>query len=105
MAEDTWHGIPRGKIPWYPTIDHGKCIACGKCVQFCHTKAFETEEKEGKNETVVAKPYNCVVTCTGCDSVCPVGAITHPSKKEFLVKIRELRKEYPIKQANEEHNL
>jgi len=100
MAEETWHGIPRNKIPWYPTINYEKCIICGKCVDFCHMKVFETEEEKGKKKTVVKKLNGCVVTCTGCDSICPTGAITHPSKKEFLAKIRELRKnpDYRLKE-------
>jgi len=55
-------------------------------------RVFATDEKEGKKRTVVKNPYGCVVTCTGCDSVCPVGAIKHPSEKEFREKIRNLRK-------------
>ncbi len=92
MSEETWHGIPRSKIPWYPTIDHEKCVACGKCVDFCHMSVFAIGKKQGKERTIVKKPNSCVVTCTGCDDICPVGAISHPSKKEFLQKIRALRK-------------
>lgn len=96
MAEETWHGIPRNKIPWYPTIDYEKCVTCGKCVEYCHMKVFETQEDEGKQKTIVSTPNGCVVTCTGCDTICPTRAIKHPSKKEFLTKIKELRKEYPL---------
>ncbi len=92
MAEETWHGIPRKEIPWYPTINYEKCITCGKCVAFCHTGVYATEEKEGKKKTVVKNPSSCVVTCTGCDPICPVGAITHPSEDEFRKKLSELRK-------------
>jgi len=92
LSEETWHGIPRSKIPWYPTIDYEKCVACGKCVDFCHMKVFATGEKEGKKRTIVQNPYGCVVTCTGCDSICPEGAIKHPSKREFQEKIRALRR-------------
>jgi NAD-dependent dihydropyrimidine dehydrogenase PreA subunit len=92
MSEETWHGIPRNKIPWYPTIDYDKCITCGKCVDFCHMSVFATEEKDGKKKTAVENPYSCIVTCTGCDAVCPTGAIKHPSKKEFREKLNDLRK-------------
>jgi NAD-dependent dihydropyrimidine dehydrogenase PreA subunit len=92
MSEETWHGIPRNKIPWYPTIDYEKCITCGKCVDFCHMKVFTIEEKDGKKKTAVENPYSCIVTCTGCDAVCPIGAIKHPSKKEFREKLNDLRK-------------
>lgn len=99
MSEETWHGIPRNKIPWYPTIDYEKCVTCGKCVDYCHMNVFATEEKEGQKKTVVKNPNSCVVTCIGCDDICPAGAITHPSRQEFLKKIRALRKspEYNLK--------
>ena len=92
MSEEAWHGIPRKNIPWYPTIDYKKCITCGKCVDFCHMKVFATEEKKKTKRTIVKNPYGCVVTCTGCDSICPTGAIKHPSDREFREKIKDLRK-------------
>lgn len=92
MSEETWHGIPRNKIPWHPTIDYEKCTTCGKCVNYCHMCVFTIEEKAEKRRTIVQNPNGCVVTCTGCDSICPAGAIRHPSKKEFQEKIRALRK-------------
>ena len=54
-------------------------------------RVFDTEKHERKKETMVRYPNSCVVTCAGCDDICPVGAISHPSKKEFLEKIRALR--------------
>ncbi len=102
MSEETWHGIPRNKIPWYPTIDYAKCITCGKCVDYCHMKVFEIAENEKTKRTIVKNPNGCVVTCTGCDSICPAGAISHPSKKEFLKNIRELRKtQFLLKKTSE----
>jgi formate hydrogenlyase subunit 6/NADH:ubiquinone oxidoreductase subunit I len=52
---------------------------------------FATEGKDEKLKTIVKNPNSCVVTCTGCDDICPAGAISHPSKKEFTEKIRILR--------------
>ena len=92
MIEETYEGIPRKKIPWYPVIDYEKCITCGKCVEFCHNRAFDFEEKDGKKRTVVKNPYNCVVFCRGCEEICPVGAISHPSEEETQKIIQELKK-------------
>ena len=102
MSEEIWHGIPRSQIPWYPTTDYEKCITCGKCVDFCHMGVFAMEEKNGKKITSVKNPYGCVVTCTGCDPVCPTGAIKHPSKKEFREKLNDLRKspEFQLSKKN-----
>ncbi len=96
MSEETWHGIPKNKILWYPTINYDKCIGCGKCIDYCKLGTYEFEEKDGKKRTVVKNPYNCVVLCTGCDSVCPAGAISHPSKKETREAIKNLRKTYGL---------
>jgi NAD-dependent dihydropyrimidine dehydrogenase PreA subunit len=91
MSEEIWHGIPRNKIPWYPTIDYAKCVSCGKCVDYCKLGAYEFEEKAGKKRVVVKNPFNCVVLCTGCDAECPQSAISHPSKTETREAIKKLR--------------
>jgi NAD-dependent dihydropyrimidine dehydrogenase PreA subunit len=92
MSEETYHEVPRSKIPWYPIIDYKKCISCGKCADYCILGAFEFEEKQGKKRTVVKNPNSCVVLCTGCEEICPAGAITHPSKRATREIIKKLRK-------------
>lgn len=90
MPEKSFEGIPRNKIPWDPKIDYEKCIACGKCVDFCHMKAFKFEKKDGKKRTVV-KPNRCVVFCRGCEDICPANAIKHPSEeatREIIDKLK-----------------
>ena len=96
MSKDEWHGIPREEIPWYPTIDYEKCIGCGKCVEYCTLGAFEFADENGKKRPIVKNPNNCVVLCTGCDSICPVGAIKHQSKKETNETIRNLRRTHDL---------
>lgn len=81
MPEEDYEGIPRNKIPWDPKIDYDKCITCGKCVEFCHMNTFKIEKKDGKKKTVV-NPNQCVVFCRGCEDICPVEAISHPSEEE-----------------------
>ena len=92
MKEETFEGAPRNKIPWAPKIDYEKCITCGKCVDFCHKGTFEFEEKEGKKRTVVKNPNACVVFCRGCEEICPIGAITHPSETRTQKIIDKLKK-------------
>ena len=48
MLKETWHGIPRSKITWYPIIDYDRCVGCGKCVEYCSPGTFELEEKDGE---------------------------------------------------------
>ena len=97
MSEETWHGIPRSMIPWYPTIDYEKCVSCGKCVDYCKLGTYEFEEIKGKKMPVVKNPNKCVVLCKGCDAICPACAIQHPSKKVTREKIQELRKDPSLK--------
>ena len=92
MVEETYHGVPRSKILWGPTIDYEKCTSCGKCLDYCKLGVYEPEEKDGKKRSVVKKPNNCVVFCTGCEEQCPVGAIKFPSKRETRELIKKLQK-------------
>ncbi|MCW3996404.1 MAG: 4Fe-4S dicluster domain-containing protein [Candidatus Bathyarchaeota archaeon] len=92
--DETYEGIPRNKIPWYPIIDYEKCINCGKCVEYCAFGVYEFEEKDGKKKSIVKNPYNCTpVFCRGCEEICPAGAITHPSEEETQKIIDKLKKE------------
>ncbi len=90
MSEETYEGIPREKIPWDPKIDYEKCIACGKCVDFCHMSTFKFEEVDGKKRTIV-NPNRCVVFCRGCEDICPAEAIAHPSEEETQKTIEKLQ--------------
>jgi NAD-dependent dihydropyrimidine dehydrogenase PreA subunit len=92
MPEETFHGIPRSKIPWGPTINYEKCVNCRKCVDYCELGVYEFEENQGKKRPIVKNPNSCVVLCTGCEEICPASAITHPSKRETREIIRKLRK-------------
>lgn len=91
MSENTYEGIPRAKIPWNPIIDYQKCVTCGKCVDFCHMEAFKIDEKDGEKQTVVI-PNRCVVFCRGCEDICPVGAISHPSEEKTQEIIDQIKK-------------
>jgi NAD-dependent dihydropyrimidine dehydrogenase PreA subunit len=92
MSEQEYKGIPRNKILWAPKIDYTKCTSCGKCVDFCHTKAYGFEEQNGKRKTVVKDQNACVVFCRGCEDICPAGAISHPSEEETQKIIDQLKK-------------
>ncbi|HEX9262646.1 MAG TPA: ferredoxin family protein [Candidatus Bathyarchaeia archaeon] len=92
MKEETFEGVSRNKILWAPKIDYEKCVTCGKCVDFCHNRVFEFEEKDGKKKTVVKNPKACVVFCRGCEDICPTVAITHPPEKKTQKIIKKLQK-------------
>ncbi len=92
MTKGAFHGVHREKIPWFPTIDYDKCVGCGRCVEYCKFDVYCLQEKNGKKMPVVEKPNNCVVYCNGCDAICALGAIKHPSKLETGRLISKLRK-------------
>lgn len=85
---DSWRGIPREKIPWYPTIDAEKCIGCRTCVDFCKNGVLTFDESIQK--AVVRIPYNCVVECSTCGRLCPESAIRFPEANTFSEIIRGL---------------
>ncbi len=94
MTEETYMGVPRSKIPWYPRIDKQKCNQCDgdpQCLRFCPHGVFE-HNKEQK-EFTVRNPYNCVVFCRACQKVCAVEALGFPEKKEILQLIKNVREE------------
>jgi NAD-dependent dihydropyrimidine dehydrogenase PreA subunit len=81
--------VPREEIAWFPTIDSGLCNGCGDCADLCRPGVFEPGLPDPDSSVVrrpgmsVANPYNCLVLCTRCDSVCPSGAITLPLTQDF----------------------
>jgi formate hydrogenlyase subunit 6/NADH:ubiquinone oxidoreductase subunit I len=54
-------------------------------------------ERDGKKRPAVKNYNNCVVFCTGCQEQCPVGAISHPSKKETRDAIKKLAEAQNLK--------
>ncbi|MGB9749629.1 MAG: 4Fe-4S dicluster domain-containing protein [Caldisericia bacterium] len=87
----SWHGVPRDAIPWYPTVDEEKCIGCGLCFVTCGRNVYEMVNKKAK----VASPYDCLVGCSTCATVCPVSAISFPDKN----MVQKVLKEYAILKA------
>jgi NAD-dependent dihydropyrimidine dehydrogenase PreA subunit len=97
LSNQTWHGIPRKDIPWYPTIIVEKCIGCELCYVSCGREVFEYDESTRK--AIVERPYNCMVGCSTCATICPTEAITFPGRdliwkieKEYKI-FKEVRKE------------
>lgn len=72
-----WHGIPRDQVPWYPTVDTETCIGCTLCYATCGRNVYDFDYDA--HLAIVDDPYNCMVGCSTCGTVCPSGAITFPS--------------------------
>lgn len=86
------YGIPREEIPWYPTIDYDACAGCQECLQFCANGVYRWGEND--HHPLVVNPYNCVVGCSACAQICPMEAITFPSRQEMVSLMRELIEKY-----------
>lgn len=80
--------VPREKIPWFPSIDTGRCIHDRECIDFCKNSVFDWDDALGV--PVVARPYNCVVGCDACARICPSEAISFPPMDEFKATLRRL---------------
>lgn len=91
--EETFMGVPRTKIPWWPTIDYSKCNLCMECDKFCPHQVYELKEGEKEEKKLIIKnPYNCVVFCRACSKTCPLDALTFPNKKDVVKLIKSIRK-------------
>ena len=74
-----WKGVPREQIDWQPMIDEDRCPGCGMCFTSCGREVFDYDE--GKGKAVVARPLQCLVGCTSCESWCVFEAISFPDKQ------------------------
>jgi NAD-dependent dihydropyrimidine dehydrogenase PreA subunit len=88
--KETFMGVPRIKIPWWPTIDYEKCNFCMECDKFCPHDVYEKIENE-EMKLVIKNPYNCVVFCRACAKACALDALTFPDKREITKLIKDLR--------------
>ena len=91
MSDETFMGVPREKIPWFPTIDYNKCDFCMECDKFCPHQVYE--RREGEVKLVVAHPEHCVVFCRACANTCGPDALSFPKKPETIELIKRLREE------------
>lgn len=79
LSQSQWHGIARKEIPWFPTVDAGKCIGCELCYVTCGREVYEIAPDKF-HKAQVERPYNCMVGCSTCSVVCPTQAISFPSR-------------------------
>lgn len=91
QLEERFQGIPREEINWFPSVDYERCSSCGKCAEFCHRGVYTFDDKPH-----VANPYRCVVSCTGCQKVCPEGAISFPTLVALRDELKALKKKHGI---------
>ena len=91
------HNCPKGAISVVnrkATIDHDKCILCGKCITVCPYGAIEKNQRPcergcipgaiamGENKKAAIDVNKCV-SCGACTYQCPFGAVMD---KSFIVE-------------------
>ena len=82
-----WKGVDRSTIKWNPAIDKDKCVGCGMCITSCGRNVFDFDKE--KNKSIVARPNNCMVGCTSCETWCIFNAISFPDKQYVKNLIKE----------------
>lgn len=84
-------GIPRERIPWYPTIDVSRCqpTRCElNCIAWCQEGVYARLED---GTVVVARPFACNVGDVSCSFQCPFEAIGFPSRRELRQMLKAAR--------------
>lgn len=89
--EETWHGIPRKDIPWFPSVDADTCIGCTLCYASCGRGVYEMQD----NKAVPVNAMNCMVGCSTCGTICPVQAITFPGR-DLIWKLEREQKIFKV---------
>jgi Pyruvate/2-oxoacid:ferredoxin oxidoreductase delta subunit len=79
---EKWSGILRSELPWFPSIDVGKCTGCKTCFKFCKYGALAFNVTARKVR--VKYPLRCRVGCRICAGFCPRRAITFSDEGEFV---------------------
>lgn len=59
---------------WYPVIDYSTCTSCGACIANCPHGVYDFAKAPSP---AVTNPEACAEHCRGCETRCPVGAITY----------------------------
>jgi NAD-dependent dihydropyrimidine dehydrogenase PreA subunit len=91
VKDETWHGIPRQDIPWFPTVDADACIGCSLCYTTCGRGVYEMRD----NKAVPVNAMSCMVGCSTCGTVCPVEAISFP-ERDMIWKLEREHKIFGI---------
>ncbi len=82
-SDDDW-------IPWFPVIDHDRCVNCKQCLNFC---LFGVYRLSADGNVTVAKPANCKTNCPACARVCPEAAIIFPKYGQSPINGDEVNEE------------
>jgi NAD-dependent dihydropyrimidine dehydrogenase PreA subunit len=95
VSEANFPAVPGDWVPWFPTIDRDRCVACGKCVDFCLFGVYRRDPDTKKVE--VCAPQNCKTNCPACARMCPYTAIIFPKHEDSPINGGEDDSNTPVK--------
>jgi ferredoxin len=99
--KQTWHGVPREVLEWYPTVVRERCNGCGLCVTTCGRKVYRFDYRD--RTAVLSEPFKYVVGCSTCATLCPREAIEFPSRGYIQHVIRSARIAHQSKRILDAH--
>ncbi len=70
-------------------IDPARCDHCLKCLEFCPYKVYEAVDRKLE----VARPLDCPVGCSRCQSICPQKAIHFMAMRDLNMLVQQLRRQ------------
>jgi len=88
---NSYAGVPRERIAWYPTIDAARCHPdqCQlNCMAWCQKGVYARDDS---GRVVVARPLACTVGDISCSFQCPLDAISFPSKRALREMLQRAR--------------
>lgn len=88
---NSYAGVPRERINWYPTIDAERCSPAScqqECIAACPQHVYA---RQADGSVIVAWPFRCTVGDISCSYQCPLDAISFPSKRDLRRMLEQAR--------------
>ncbi len=79
----------REGLRWFPTINYSLCRADLGCLNSCPNDVFGWDRESRR--PFVLDPHNCSPGCDICLQGCTRGAISLPTREQWLAALRRLR--------------
>ena len=76
--------------PWFPVIDHERCVNCKQCLSFC---LFGVYGRGANGHVEVQQPTHCKTNCPACARICPEVAIMFPKHPDPPINGAEIEDE------------
>jgi len=93
-VSQSFKAFPTDTTGEYMTVDHNRCILCGRCVRACqeiagcHVLGFHNRGTKSiiGFDLLEQREHSTCVNCGACLQVCPTGAISNRYRTHYSVK-------------------